>query len=934
MFLTRLVCGTKIPARLVLTISCLLALAGTMLYLGHRSVNHASAVQPPAVSSVPAVNKSRLLDVWGALPLAFERNDGQADSQVKYLARGRGYTLFLTPSEAVLSMAVPQKEHQTEPAPTRRGEIKPHPLNMADVRMKLVRATTQPRVAGEDTLPGVTNYLIGNDPKKWRTSIPRYSRVHYRNVYPGVDLAFYGSQKNLEFDFLVSPGASPQAIALQFSGANQLRTDDAGDLLLSSPAGDLRLHRPIAYQENKGVRQPVEARFLLQSANQVGFVLGNYDRTRELVIDPTLSFSTYLGGAGEDDATAIAVDGSGNAYITGQTNSTSFPSASRTLILPGGGFDVFVCKLNAAGVIQYLTFVGGTGADIGEAIAVDGSGNAYVTGGTLSTDFPATNGFQTTRAGSQDAFVLKLNSLGTVLTYSTYLGGNGGSGTITNIGFGVAVDSTGNAYVVGETLANNFPGTAFSSIQSVFGGVSDGFVSKVSNTNPPTLLFSTYLGGNAVDVATAVALDSSNNVYVTGDTLSTNFPVTAGSFQQTCGSDGNCNSGFEDAFVIKINSTFLSKAYSTYLGGSGKDIGLGIAVDSTGAAYVSGLTQSGASGPFPTANAFQGTLANGATQNAFVTKLNPTGTAPLVYSTYFGGSGKDAAVGIALDNGNNAYFTGLTSSNNFPTKGAFQATCGSNCGGSTPFDAFVAALNSGGNALIYSSYLGGSGNEDCLSGTSCDAPTGGIAVDRATTNVYIAGVTGSSDLPTKSPAQPTSGGGVDAFVAKVVPSFSLTATAPSPNPVAKGSAATSTVAMQFDPGFPTTTNVALTCSGPSGVTCTPNPASVTSATPNSTVTINVSSTASLHSARPIWAVWLPIPGLAFIGMGLGSAMSTKRKALSVLLGCLLFAALVLQAACGSSGGGGGGGGTTPYTVTVTGTGGGQTSTVPISGSFK
>ena len=400
MFLTRLVCGTKMPARLVLIVSCLLALAGTMLYLGHGSVNDASAA-PLAMSSVQAVNKSRLLDVWGALPLAFERNDGQADSQVKYLARGRGYTLFLTSSEAVLSLAVPQKEHQTEPAPTRRGEIKSHPLSMAAVSMKLVHTTAQPRVAGEDTLPGVTNYLIGNDPKKWRTSIPRYSRVHCRNVYPGIDLAFYGAQKNLEFDFLVSPGASPQAIALQFSGANQLRTDDAGDLLLSSPAGDLRLHRPIAYQENKGMRQPVEARFLLQSANQVAFALGNYDHSRELIIDPTLNFATYLGGSGEDDATAIAVDGSGNAYITGQTNSASFPSSTHTLQGSGGGFDVFVCKLNAAGsAISYLTFIGGSSDDIGEAIAVDGSGNAFVTGGTKSSNFPTTTGvFQSTFQG-------------------------------------------------------------------------------------------------------------------------------------------------------------------------------------------------------------------------------------------------------------------------------------------------------------------------------------------------------------------------------------------------------------------------------------------------------------------------------------------------------------------------------------------------------
>ena len=437
-----------------------------------------------------------------------------------------------------------------------------------------------------------------------------------------------------------------------------------------------------------------------------------------------------------------------------------------------------------------------------------------------------------------------------------------------------------------------------------------------------------------MDSATAVALDSVNNVYVTGVTISTDFPVIPGSFQQTCGSEGTCNGGLDDAFVVKINSNFLSLGYSTYLGGSGTDDGLGIAADSSGAAYVTGLTKSG---DFPTHTPFQSTLAAGA-QNAFVTKLNTAGSAP-AYSTYFGGSGTDAAVGIALDNASppNAYFTGLTSSANFPTKGAFQATCGGSCAGGTT-DAFVAALDSSGNGLIYSSYLGGTGNEDCLSGTACQSPTGGIAVDRATTNVYITGVTASSDLPTKSPVQASFGGAPsDAFLAKVVPSFSLTATTPSPNPVAKGASATSTVTMQFDPGFSTSTNVALTCSGPTGITCTPNPASLTSTANTSTVTISVSSTASLHSARPIWALWLPIPALALVGIGLGSVVSTERKVLGILLGCLLFAALLFLGACGSSSnGGGGGGGTTPYTVTVTGTAnpGGQTSSVPISGSFK
>ncbi len=380
------------------------------------------------------------------------------------------------------------------------------------------------------------NYYVGSDPKNWHTGVKQYSSVSYRDVYPGVNMVFHGAQRQLEFDFVVSPGADPKTIGLGFKGAQKLATDAAGNLVLASSAGDVVLHKPVAYQEKDGKREIVEAAFLVKNGNEVGMNLGAYDRGRELVIDPTLTYATYLGGLSEDDAYGIAIDGSGNAYVTGQTQSANFPTVPANSTTNAGGFDVFVSKIAADGSsLIYSTYIGSDGNDSGNAIAVDGSGNAFVAGGTTqpsSTNFPTTSGaFQTTfQGGSVDAFVLELGSSGGSLVFSTYLGGRGD-----DVANGIAIDTTG-VYVVGSTRSTDFP--LQSPLQGTFSGISAAFVTKLNTSGTSPLIYSTYLGGGANDFASGVAV-ASGNAYITGTTTATNFPVTpTTAFQSTCGTDG------------------------------------------------------------------------------------------------------------------------------------------------------------------------------------------------------------------------------------------------------------------------------------------------------------------------------------------------------------------------------------------------------------
>jgi hypothetical protein len=681
---------------------------------------------------------------YGQVPLSFEANQGQTDPQVNFLARGTGYALFLTDTAAVISLRTPSAPSSTDtaaPNATVTGTV---------LRLSLVGAQAAAPVAGEEPLAATSNYFIGSDPHRWRSGVATFGRVAYTGVYPGIDLTYYGNQQQLEYDFTVTPGMDPSVIHLKVEGAQGLSLDGQGDLLLSTAGGNVVEHAPVLYQEVGGGRQGVTGGFVLEGGDQVGFAVGAYDRSRPLVIDPTLSYSTYLGGSNLDQGNGIAVDAAGNAYVTGSAGSSNFPTTPGAFQTTLRSFqNAFVTKLNASGTaLVYSTYLGGSGHDSGAGIALDAAGNAYVTGSTDSSNFPTTSGAFQTTLGSffGNAFVTKLNAAGTALVYSTYLGGSGFFG---DEGRGIAVDAAGNAYVTGQTSSTNFPTTpgAFqATLRSINGNA---FVTKL-NASGTALVYSTYLGGSFNDHGTGIALDSAGDAYVTGGTQSRDFPTTPGAFQTTLGGFGGPN-----AFVTKLNAAGTALVYSTYLGGSFLDQGFGVAVDAAGNAFVTG---SAGSSNFPTTpGAFQTTL-RGSVTNAFVTKLNASGTA-LVYSTYLGGSYRDEGNGIALDAAGNAYVTGGAGSRDFPTTpGAFQTTF---LGGSFGQNAFVTKLNASGTALVYSTYLGGSG------AGSFDGDSGaGIALDAAG-NAYVAGFTYSSDFPTTPGAfQTRLRGFVNAFVAK------------------------------------------------------------------------------------------------------------------------------------------------------------------------
>lgn len=705
-----------------------------------------------------AVADARVSESYGKLPLQFEANQGQTHKDVRFFSRGQGYNLYLTASEAVLVLTRPSPDENGK----RNAQASPSPRAQAEsvaLRMALVGANRKPLVSGLDQLPGEVNYFIGKHQSKWRTHVPTYAKVHYREVYPGIDLLYYGNQRQLEYDFVLAPGADPQKIVLGFKGAEKLEIDAEGNLVLHAAGAEIRQHKPIVYQEIDGVRTQIDGGYVLTGAKRVGFQLAAYDTSRPLVIDPVLSYSTYLGGSDADEGRGMAVDAAGGAYVTGITRSINFPTTADAF-QPSGDFDVFVAKLNAAGsALAYSTYLGGSLSDVGDSIAVDTDGNAFVTGYTVSSNFPTTAGaFQPISGGGpRDAFVTKLDSSGSALIYSTYLGSDSEDG-----GGGIAVDAAGNAYVAGSTRSAGFPTTAGAFQTSFAGGTCcyDAFVTKL-NPAGSALVYSTYLGGDNHDTSGAIAVDAAGNAYVTGQAYSLNFPTTAGAFQTTKGG------GVSDAFVVKLDPTGSALVYSTYLGGTYLESGGGIAIDGDGNAYVTGITMS-TNNAGPTANNFPTTPGAFQTKfgnvtgcppecggDAFVTKFNPTGSA-LVYSTYLGGNTSDAGSNIAVDSAGNAYVTGSTRSQNFPTTaGAFQPVFS----GGDFEDAFVTKLEPTGSALVYSTFLGGGNSPD--SGF-------GIAVD-GDSNAYLAGRTSSINFPTTTGAFQTSfgGGSSDAFVTKI-----------------------------------------------------------------------------------------------------------------------------------------------------------------------
>jgi hypothetical protein len=660
------------------------------------------------------------------LPLAFEANAGQADSSVRFLARAGRSNLLLTPQ------AIEVESDES-----------------FGIRFAGANVACEPR--GVDLLPGRRNYLIRNNPSRWHTDVPTFRRVAYSDLYPGIDLTFYGKQNEFEYDFLVNPGADTSAIRFDIQGARP-RITAGGDLVLKRASGELIQRKPVIYQEIDGRRRSVGGHYWLTHNHTVGIAIGEYDHSRPLVIDPTLVYSSYLGGSGDDSGSSIAMDGSGNLYIAGTTASTNFPTHAPAFPNNKGLTDIFVTKIDPTGSsVIYSTYIGGSGVDRGDAIAVDGNGNAYVVGRVdpTSADFPTTAGSfgPTYHGGDFDGLVFKLNPAGNALVYSGFLGGEENDSTE-----GIAVDAAGVAYVTGGTKSNAFPVTV-NAYQGQRAGDTDAYLTKI-NSGGTGLLYSTYIGGSGTDRGSGVVIDGNGIAYVAGYGGSPDFP-TEDPFQAGFG-------GSFDAFIAKFdtNATGVSSLlFSSYLGGSGDDKAFGIAADAgVNNVYVVGATSSN---NFPVLNPIQ--ASSGGSFDAFIAKVSSSGTK--IFATYFGGSGDDRATGVAV-NATGVYLTGFTSSTNLPTVSPLQLN---NAGG---YDAFVAKLNFSGSLFLYSTYLGGSANENFVAAVTSTNP---IAVDSS--NAYITGYTASANLPVVAPLQNGGGGGQDAFVAKIAD------VAPGTNPI-------------------------------------------------------------------------------------------------------------------------------------------------------
>ena len=693
--------------------------------------------------------KARIRKAFGKLPMRFEANAGQTDPQVKYLFRGSSYSLFLTPTEAVMRLEAGRNKLRNDKAQMSNIAVTPNPQpqnqnQQSVLRMKFVGADSAPELQGVEPFSGKSNYFLGNDPGKWRRNVTSYAKVCYKNLYPGIDVVYYGNQEQLEYDFIVTPGADPNNIKLRFEGAKRMKVDANGDLVLQTANGQLRQHKPVIYQDVKGRRKQIAGHYVLKGEQEVAFEVAAYDRTRPLVIDPVVVYSTFLGGAFRDVVEAIAVDEEGSVYVTGTTGSPDFPTLNpiQPQLNPQlnpmvNSFDAFVTKLNPEGsALIYSTFLGGKLDDSGYSITVGKDGTAYLAGYTFSEDFPTKNPLQPSLANdgstsgvfSPDAFVTRLSADGTQLLYSTFLGGTRG-----DFGTEVRIDREKNIYVAGVTFSDNFP--IENPLQSGLIGRGDFFVAKLT-ADGSRLRFSTYLGGTNDDIpsnfgpfmtAARMELDKQGNIFLTGATSSTDFP-TAHPLQPAL-------AGGADLFVTKISSQGNTLLYSTYLGGSAYDRSYDLAVDSSGNAYVTGETESS---NYPTMAPLQAALAG--IGNVFISKINPSGSA-LVYSTYIGGSYYDNAVGIAVNAAGEVYLTGATLSENFPTINAIAPLMDQF---RDPLvdptyheHAFITKLNAEGSCLIYSSYLSGRGDQQ---GTS-------ITVD-GRGNVYLAGSTGSADFRT------------------------------------------------------------------------------------------------------------------------------------------------------------------------------------------
>ena len=691
----------------------------------HSSVgsthDQSRALSQPAA---PQMSEKEALNAYEKLPLSFIPNEDQTDEAVRYYAQGAGYGFFFIKEGATLSFA--------------EGKGRGHAL-----ALDFLGANPHATLTAQERLSGKVNYLQGNDPAKWQQGLPTHGELLYGGLWPGIDMAVRGDGGNLKYEFHLKPGASVEDVRLAYRGAEGLKVGAGGELLVQTSLGVLKDAAPVSYQRIGGERVPVESRYTLKGdGDGYGFAVGAYDPRYPLVIDPELDYSTFLGGNDLDFGSGIAVDGSGRAYVTGDTHSSDYPTT------PGAYdpsdnelIDAFVTKLNASGSdLIYSTYLGAEGDEGGFDIAVDGSGSAYVTGETSSTNYPITTGaFDTTFGGSTgsagencifqrgcDAFVTKLNASGSALAYSTFLGGMS-----SDRGWGIVVRD-GSAYVTGDTQSSDFR-TTTGAFDTTFNGI-DAFVTKL-NVSGSDLVYSTFLGRGA---GRDIAVDGSGRAYVTGFTRSSDYPTTPGAFDRTF----NVGTFTSDAFVTKLNASGSALAYSTFLGGTDRDQGWGVAVRD-GSAYVTGETRSA---NYPTTRGTFDRMFNA--DDAFVTKFNASGS-DLAYSTFLGGTAGDFGRAIAVDGSGSAYVTGGTDSESYPTTtGAYDRMFNGDR------DAFVTKLKASGSDLAYSTFLGGTSSD-----FGHDIAVGGSG------RAYVTG-SASATYPTTTGAYDTTSDG-DAFVTKL-----------------------------------------------------------------------------------------------------------------------------------------------------------------------
>jgi hypothetical protein len=733
--------GGKMKTKRLFGILCsVLAVCGTLI-----------TVILPSATSIRGQGWSRIIAADRHLPrsepskilrepkISFEENRGQFDQRVRFAARGNGQTVFLTDEEAAFVYPMPSGGPKYGPVAgdtlEQRREI-PETSEVFALKMKFIGANERSEFSAEDEIEGKRNYFKGSDQSKWITDVQRYSRVRVSGVYRGIGMAWYESATGeLEYDLVVGPGADTEQIKLEFDGADRISVDDGGDLVIETLAGAVRHKKPVVYQWQDGAKHAVEGAYAV-SDRQVGFVLGDYDRSKTLVIDPIpappITFSTYLGGSETDWPKDIKVDSANKVYVAGYTYSADFPITSG---VNPASMDAFLTKLNAnASAIVYSVLIGGSQGDSASALAIDDDGNAYLTGDTGSSDFPtALFTYDSVLGGTVDSFIMKIGPSGSTILRSTYIGG-----TDVENSYDLAIDSEGSAYIAGVTESSNFPTTA-GTYDPTRGGDSDVFVTKL-NPSGLSLAYSTFLGGiSDFETAHSITVDSLGRAYVAGMAHTGTFPVTPGSFSTVHETSPS------DCFVTKFNSSGSALVYSTLIGGDNYEVAHSIAIDSSGNAYITGYTWSE---NYPvTFGAFDQSFdSTGAT---FVTKLNSAGS-NLTYSTYLEGEdGFAVGEGIVLDSSNSIFLTGRTSSTTFPTHLPYDSTHNGHS------DVFLAKLNASPfSSLRASTYVGGSGNDQAE----------GIAVNYLG-DAYVAAYTQSTDFPTTfGVIDRTHNGGSDAVI--------------------------------------------------------------------------------------------------------------------------------------------------------------------------